>query len=173
MSKEGIAHSFKNINIDGYLFKKHLDEIPLDKWISVFEMIPRLERIEKIDPARTFTDRRGTRTRPLKYVQYKSESVQIIFRCLEFTRTEFDWRSWEYGKRLLSDRSNTYAGLDTVTLCKLLTILLYYKEYFTTARPLIQCSASDLEDGRVLKILKALKENFYSENHFWEHDIRL
>lgn len=173
LSKEGITHSFKNINIDGYLFKKHLDNIPFDKWISVFKMIPWLEKIEKIDPTETVTDHGGTRTRPLKYVEYKSASVQIIFRCHEFTKTYFEWKDWEHGKVLLADTSNTFTGLDTVTLCKLLTILLYYKEHFTTGRPLIQCSAQDLEDGRVLKILKALKENFYMENHFLAHDIRV
>lgn len=171
--KEKVAHSFKNIYIDGYLFKKHLNEIPLHVWISVFKMIPRLEEIEKIDPAETATDHRGKRTRPLKYVRYKSASVQIIGRCFKLTRTHFDWTNWEYGKELLSEPSNTFAGLDTVTLCKLLTILLYYKKHFTTVRPLIQCSAHDLEDGRVLKILKALKENFYMENHFLAHDIRV
>ena len=37
-------------------------------WNSIFEMIPLIERIEKIDPAETFTDHGGRRTRPLKYV---------------------------------------------------------------------------------------------------------
>ena len=131
------------------------------KWDSIFEMIPWLERIEKIDPAETYTDHNGTRTRPLKYVEYKSASVQLIGQMFEILKP-FDWANWEEGKNLLKEQS--FTGLDLQTTCKLLTIILYYKESTGKLSPLgIPCQAHDLEDGRVLKLLKELKRNIEQE----------
>jgi hypothetical protein len=76
------------------------------KWGSIFAMIPWLEKIEKIDPAETFTDHKGTRTRPLKYVEYKSVSVQLIGRMFEILKP-FDWANWEEGKNILKEQSFT------------------------------------------------------------------
>lgn len=49
-----------------------------EEWDSIFAMIPWLEKIEKISPEEMYTDHGGTRTRSLKYVEYKSASVQLI-----------------------------------------------------------------------------------------------
>ena len=130
-------------------------------WNSIFEMIPLIERIEKIDPAETFTDHGGRRTRPLKYVRYKSASVQLIGQTFALLKP-FDWEDWEEGKKILKEQS--FDGLDLQTTCKLLTILLYYKEIPGELSSLgIPCRARDLEDGRVLKLLKQLKINIEQE----------
>jgi len=126
------------------------------KWDSIFEMIPWLERIEKIDPTETYTDKGGTRTRPLKYVEYKSASVQLIGRMWDILKP-FDWANWEEGINILKEQS--FTGLDLQTTCKLLTILLYYKESTGKLSQFeIHCRAQDLEDGRILKLLKQLKK---------------
>jgi hypothetical protein len=126
------------------------------EWDSLFEMIPWLETIEKIDPNETFTDHGGTRTRPLKYVRYKSASVQLIGRLHKFLKP-FDWTNWQEGLKNLKEQN--FNGLDLLTIGKLLTIILYYKESTAKLSPFgIACRASDLEDGRVLKLLKELKK---------------
>ena len=130
------------------------------KWNSIFEMIPWIERIEKIDPTEMFTDHDGTRTRPLKYVEYKSASVQLHGRMWEILKP-FDWENWEEGINILKEQS--FTGLDLQTTCKLLTILLYHKELTGPVSQLVPCQASDLEDGRVLKLLKQLKINIKQE----------
>lgn len=125
------------------------------EWDSIFAMIPWLERIEKIDPNETYTDHEGKRTRPLKYVEYKSASVQLIGRIHKLLKP-FDWTNWEEGLKILKEQS--FDGLDLATIGKLLTIILYYKESIRELSPFgIACQAHDLEDGRVLKLLKELK----------------
>lgn len=126
------------------------------EWDSLFAMIPWLEKIEKIDPNETFTDHQGTRTRPLKYVEYKSASVQLIGRVHKFL-SPFNWINWEEGLNILKEQN--FKGLDLLTIGKLLTIILYYKESTGKLSPFgIACQAHDLEDGRVLKLLKELKK---------------
>ena len=125
------------------------------EWDSIFNMIPWLEEIELIDPNETLTDHKGTRTRPLKYVKYKSASVQLIGRMHKLLKP-FEWINWEEGLKILKDE--TFTELDLISIGKLLTIILYYKESTNKLSPLgIACQAHDLEDGRVLKILKELK----------------
>lgn len=124
-------------------------------WDSIFEMIPWLERIERIDPNETETDHGGSRTRPLKFVEYKSASVQLIGRIHKLLKP-FDWTNWEEGLKILKEQS--FDGLDLATIGKLLTIMLYYKETERELSPFgIACQADDLEDGRVLKLLKELR----------------
>lgn len=131
------------------------------EWDSIFAMIPWLEKIEKIDPSEMFTDKGGARTRPLKYVEYKSASVQLIGRMFEILKP-FDWANWKEGKNIL--REQTFTDLDLQTTCKLLTIILYHKESTGILSPIgIPCRAHDLEDGRVLKLLKELKKNIERE----------
>jgi len=114
------------------------------EWDSIFEMIPQLESIEQIDP----TD---------QYVEYLLASAQLIGRISKILNP-FDWAHWEEGISVLKEQ--TYSKLDLQTTCKLLTILLFYKESTEKLSPnVIPCQAQDLEDGRVLKLLKQLQIN--------------
>lgn len=149
-----IRYSFVNINVDGYYYKQMLLNQKEEKWDLVFEMIPWLEKVEAIDPAATYTDHRGTRTRPLKYVESKTASVQLIGRIASLFEP-FDWKSWTEGQEILNNER--FAGLDIVSLMKLLAIKLYYKDQGEGNINLIPCNASDLDDGKVLKILRELK----------------
>lgn len=162
LEQEKIDYLFVNINVDGYLYKRHLLSITTEKWNSIFEMIPWIEKIDKIDPTEIFTDHRGERKRPLKYVEYKSASVQLMGRLFELFMP-FDWANWKEGIEILAKQE--FEGLDLITTCKLLTILLYYKEADEKQSSLgIACMAHDLEDGQVLKLLKQLKRNIENEH---------
>lgn len=161
LEREKISYSFININIDGYLYKRYLRSVSMDKWNSIFEMIPWIEQIERIDPAKTFTDHNGKRTRPLRYVEFKSASVQLIGRIYELF-IPFDWANWKEGLNILKDQA--FEELNLLATCKILIILLYYKQSTEEISSLgIPCMASDLEDGLVLKLLKQLKMNVEKE----------
>jgi len=139
----------------------HLYIMTKSKWDSIFAMIPWLEDIEKIDPTEMYTDKGGARTRPLKYVEYKSASVQLMGKIFKILQP-FDWENWEEGINILKEQF--FTDLDLQTTCKLLTIILYYKESTGKLSSLgIPCRAQDLEDGRVLKLLKQLKINVEQE----------
>ena len=61
-------------------------------------------------------------------------------------------------------KEQSFTGLDLQTTCKLLTILLCHKESTGKLSQFgILCQAKDLEDGRVLKLLKQLKINMKQE----------
>jgi hypothetical protein len=66
----------------------------------------------------------------------------------------FDWGRWSDGKAMLQNKDQDYSTLDTLTLCKLLTLIIrqdrFYDGYLI----------SNLNNGTVLKILKALKNNY-------------
>lgn len=158
---EGIDFKFTELNINGYSYKWHLLTIPREEWESIFAMIPWIEEIEKVDPTETLTDHLGKRTRPLKYVKYKSAAVQLNARMYDIF-LPFNWTDWSEGLEML--RTQDFEELDLITTCKLLTIILYYKESVRGLSPLgIPCRAHDLEDGRVLKLLKQLKINVEKE----------
>lgn len=121
-------------------------------------MIPWLEEIEKIDSSETFTDHGGKRTRPLKYVRYKSASVQLIGRSSKFFKP-FAWKEWSEGIEML--KTERFNGIDLQTLCKLYTILAYYGgEREDNPSFGIPCTASIFEDGKILKVLKAMKREY-------------
>ena len=126
------------------------------KWDEVIRMISRIEDVEKMDPNITITDHAGTRTRPAKYVHLKTASMQLLMRVNKLL-IPFDWTNWEVGLKKLEDQS--FENLDIQTIGKLLTILLYYKESTAEISQFgIACQAQDLEDGRVLKLLKELEK---------------
>ena len=152
-----IRYSFVNVNVDGFYYKHLLLSQKEEKWESIFKMISWLEDIENIDPSETYTDHCGERTRPLKYVESKSAAVQLIGRISGLLKP-FDWKSWSDGLAILKEER--FDGLDMVTIMKLLAIKLYYKEEGEGSIRLIPCSASDLDDGKVLKLLKELKKRY-------------
>jgi len=151
------------------IYQIQLHSLKKSEWDSIFEMIPWLEEIEKIDPTEMFTDKCGMRTRPLKYVKYKSASVQLIGRISKIFKP-FDWANWQEGINILKEQF--FSEIDLQTTCKLLTILLYYKESTERLSPFgIHCRAQDLEDGRVLKLLKQLKINVEQEQKIKHEEI--
>jgi len=65
----------------------------------------------------------------------------------------FNWMEWEDGKTFLNNTDTKYADLNLDTLCKLLAVINRidrFNEGYLIAR---------FEDGTVLKILEAIKDN--------------
>lgn len=149
-----IRYSFVNVNIDGYYYKQMLLSQTEETWKSIFDMIPWIEKVEQIDPSETFTDHGGTRTRPLKYVESRTAGFQLVGRIAKLFEP-FDWKSWAEGMEILNDES--FSGLDIVTIMKLLAIKVYYKEQAEGNVKYIPATATDLDDGKVLKLLRELK----------------
>jgi hypothetical protein len=62
----------------------------------------------------------------------------------------FDWREWKEGQEMINDPEQDYSQLDSVTLCKLLTLIVraerFYEGYLNKS----------LQNGSVLKIVTAL-----------------
>ena len=160
VENEKIKYSFVNINVDGYLYKRQLLQTPLENWIDLFYLISRLEKADKIDPSKTYTDHGGTRTRPLRHVEFKSIAVRLIFTCSYCNIfVDFDCEKWETGINAIKNKN--FEELDFVSLCKILTMLLYSKNVCLLGT---HCNPGDLEDGNVLKVLKELKRKIFGNN---------
>gem|GEM_PF-6205840 len=72
---------------------------------------------------------------------------------LKLVIPNFDWVAWEDGKRMLKNKSLDYSGENAMTLCNLLTVIIRQDRFdggfFTSC----------VSDGRLLKIIKALRAN--------------
>ena len=153
MENEKIKYSLANINVDGYVYERQLLQNPLENWKNLFRLIPWLERADKIDPAETYTDHNGKRTRPLRHVEFKSIAVQLIFSCSRCNIfVDFDCEKWETGINAIKNKN--FEKLDFVSLCKILTILLYSQNVCSLGT---HCNPGDLEDDNVLRVLKEMK----------------
>ena len=128
-------------------------QTPLENWKNLFRQIPALEEADKIDPSETYTDHDGKRTRPLRHVSFKSIVVQLIHSCFSCNIfVDFDCENWEAGKNAIENKN--FEKLDFVSLCKILTILLYARNNCSLGA---HCNQGDLEDGNVLKVLKEIQ----------------
>ena len=160
MESEKIRYSFANINVDGHLYKRQLLQTPLENWIDLFRLISWLEKADKIDPAETYTDHDGTRTRPLRHVEFKSIAVPLISSCSRCNIfVDFDYEKWEIGINAIDNKK--FGDLDVVSLCKILTVLLYSKSVNSLGT---HCNPNNLEDGNVLKILKEIKQKIFCDD---------
>ena len=157
MEDEKIKYSLVNINVDGYLYKRQLLQTPLENWINLFRLISWLEKADRIDPSETYTDHDGARTRPLRHVEFKSIAVQLIHACFHCNIfVDFDCEKWKTGIDAIKNKN--FEELDIVSLCKILTILLYSKNVCSLGT---HCNSDDLEDGNVLKVLKEIKMKIF------------
>jgi hypothetical protein len=66
----------------------------------------------------------------------------------------FDWLEWKEGQAMLKDPNQDYAQVDSITLCKLITLIVrgerFYEGYMNNC----------FENGSILKIVTALKEKY-------------
>jgi len=122
-----------------------------DEWQLLFKLIPELEKTEVFavyEEGRTLED--GTVELPY------TETTEIVGDLIDAVITldfvpGWNWVDWEEGDDILCEPEQNYSKLMIVTLCKLLTMIVRADEFDEGFL------VSNLEDGTVLNILKALK----------------
>lgn len=65
---------------------------------------------------------------------------------------EFNWGSWEEGRRILKDETFDYDSIDIPTKCKLITAIVRSERFCEGAL------VSAFESGQMLKILKSIEK---------------
>lgn len=132
-------------------FQLHINSITLGQWNEFFDLIPAIKRTQDFgylpETDRHFNNISGIPeyvhsdivTRFLKVV----EKLQLVI--------VFDWTKWTEGSKILCDISSDYSQFDTLTLCKLLTVIIRSDRY--NDGTLIIC----FNDGTILKICEELK----------------
>lgn len=133
-------------------FEGHLDQIKEEEWKELFDLIPEIERTKNFGET-VFPEKSSQGVQSFPFVnqsQIVTRFVDVI-RKLEITPV-FDWMEWSEGKSMLEHKETDYHNLDTVTLCKLLTVILRadrFAEGYLVGR---------FNDGTLLDILKALEQ---------------
>ncbi|UIR57905.1 ADP-ribosylglycohydrolase family protein [Sphingobacterium sp. SRCM116780] len=132
-------------------FEQHLNTLSFHDWNKLFELIPQIEKNQKFrEPKDSEKLKNGSYSFPY---WASSELVDKTFEIINTLNLVpiFDWTSWIAGKTILNDKEFDYLKLDTITLCKLFTLIIRadrFSEGFM---------ASCFESGVMLKIIKALK----------------
>lgn len=134
---------------------EHIESITPDKWYTLFELLPEMERTKKYSELKG-GEKIADKTYLMPYIE-PSEIVSkfhtIIYK-LDLVPV-FDWSVWEEGRTILKDEDYDFNQLDIITLCKLLTVIVRadrFNEGFLV---------SNFENGIVPKIINAIKEKVY------------
>ncbi len=132
---------------------KQLNSLSKDDWAKLFNLIP---KIEETDNFGTMTGGNeifsGTFEMPSwEGTDITREFVNIVNELkLEI---DFDWMAWAEGKTMLDNKNQDFDFLDLLSLCKLLTRIIRAERFNDGYL------VDNLENGNILKILKAIKRN--------------
>ncbi|REJ83156.1 MAG: hypothetical protein DWQ44_00110 [Bacteroidetes bacterium] len=111
--------------IDIKEFPDHLKSLDGQDWLKLFSLIPEIERTKAFGEWEEFEEKH-----PGVYVMpcfVNAEIVQRFCQTMYELRLvpSFDWPSWTEGKRILdAEETDKFSSLDSVTLCKLLTVII-------------------------------------------------
>jgi hypothetical protein len=130
----------------------HLDKMDPSLWMRLYELV------RSIYIENEFGKIKETEKRTNAYLEFPH--WEYTTKIADFNRMVydmdivigFDWLEWKEGQAMLKDPGHDYSGLDAITLCKLITLIVraerFYEGYLNNC----------FENGAVLKIVTALKE---------------
>jgi|SRR5690554_4291977 len=128
----------------------HLAGITQAQWEKLFAMIPEIENSTYFGevPYKDGTIYPATWTRLVdRFHEYVYEIGLVV---------DFDWIHWDEGKRILSGEVEDLSTHSTITLCKLLTVIVR-ADRFVEGKLI-----ANFENGTILSILRALKKHYSS-----------
>jgi hypothetical protein len=121
------------------------------EWQLLFDLIPRIQSTEEfmeIEEGKTPVD--GTdELSDYQPVEVVGDLIDAVI-TLDFV-PGWNWVEWEEGDDLICEAEPNYSKYKIITLCQLLTMIVRADEFDEGFL------VTNLEDGTVLKILKALK----------------
>lgn len=131
----------------------HLDTLTPKDWKPLFELIPIIESSKEFGTP-IISDKLDNGSIIFPYWS-ESDIVFVTFRAANDLGIilNYDWGAWKEGSEMLKDENYDYSTLDSITLCKLLTIITR-KDRFVDGYKIL-C----FKNKSVLKILKSLKYN--------------
>lgn len=105
-------------------FPSHLETLQSRDWDRLFTLLPEIEITADFGEAKggeELSD--GSITMPFgasfEIVDKTFDAINELNLC-----PEFDWLDWQAGRSLLKNPKFDYSQLDTLTLCKLLTVII-------------------------------------------------
>jgi hypothetical protein len=121
-----------------------------NEWKSLLDLIPVLEGSEKyVDMVSRVTEN-GAITHPYNdQGDLVSTFLKIVYEIPIVIN--FDWSSWEEGRKIASDRDFDFDTIDIPTKCKLITAFVRNDRFCDGVLDEV------FESGVILKILKSIK----------------
>lgn len=133
--------------------QKQIDAITKDNWQKLFNLVPEIEKNDKFGVLETG----GSLNENVHFMSewnwsdITSKFVELIYELKLVLN--FDWGKWSEGQEILKHEDQDFKSLDNLTLCKLITMIVRADRFADGFL------ISNFENGKVLKILKALENN--------------
>lgn len=134
-------------------FDRHLQTLQPNDWNRLFALLPEIEKTHNFGalvggeplPNGSITGIHWAEEKIIHETVNICNDLQLV--------VVFDWTAWEEGKRMLQDPHTNFAELDTITLCKLITIIIRSDRFNEGTTILF------FENGVFGKIISAIKGN--------------
>ncbi|OCC15982.1 hypothetical protein DBT_0444 [Dissulfuribacter thermophilus] len=138
--------------IDEKNCKSKIDALMYQDWQPLLALIPEIENTSKFcEWCGGDKNKEGVITFPY------SVPAPIVSKFLEIVYAipiiiNFDWGSWDEGRKIASDEGFDFNTIDLVTKCKLITAIVRNDRFCDGAL------VSAFESGLILKILKSIEK---------------
>ena len=133
--------------------QEHIRTLTAKDWDRLFSLLSEIEATKKFGEING-----GEKLENGSFTFPYWSSSEIVDKVLELMHEldivpVFDWTIWDEGKTILENQDFNYSNLDTITLCKLLTIIVRANRFNDGF------FALNFENGVLPKIIKAIKQN--------------
>lgn len=134
-------------------FRNHIDALRPNDWNRLFALLPEIEDTTIFGEVKESEIRED---RSFSFPYWISHDVvdKVVNTISELNLMPvFDWNNWKEGRSILNNPSFDYKTLDTITLCKLFTVIIRANRF--NDGYLVSC----FKNGIVPKIIKAIRQN--------------
>ena len=134
-------------------FEEHLKKISATDWDKLFDLLPEMQQTEQFGEMKGMEkEEAGFMSLPFYVHPYIVNQFLQVVEELELLAV-FDWIKWKEGKAIMGNNKTDFNVLDTVTLCKLFTVIIRadrFNEGFLIG---------NFADGTIQKIIFALQQH--------------
>lgn len=128
-----------------------IKELSKDEWDKLFSLLPEIEATDQFRLPQSEEDDDLTYAFFQPSIEIVSTVHDVLYK-LDLIPA-FDWKSWEEGQAMMNNNAFNFSSLDTITLCKLLTIIVRTDRFNTGYM------VSQFENGNMIAILRAMQRN--------------
>ena len=132
-------------------YQQKINSLTKSDWKPLLDLIPKIENTEKFGKTKGGKkDEEGFISMPFyDPAPVVSEFLEIVINMPLII--DFNWTSWEEGKKMLRDENFDFDSIDIPTKCKLITAIVRNDRFHEGAL------VSAFESGVILKILKSIE----------------
>ncbi len=111
-------------------FQAHLESLSPAEWGRLFSLLPELEETTNFGEFHGIENQSDGSLRAPYWI-----STEVVSRVVQVLHDldllpVFDWTSWEAGREILDNTDTDFSALDTITLCKLLTVIVRQNRFY-------------------------------------------